>query len=65
MYNNVKLLPIGTTEPVVPQNDTLGQKHTYLHSKIQYVQCIHTREHVFTRYTSMYAIDTKFKILKF
>ena len=59
MYNNVKLLPISTIEPIVLQNDILEQKHTYLHSKTQYVQHIHTREHVFTRYTSMYAIDAK------
>ena len=61
VYHNVKTLPIGTIEPVVPQNDTLEQKHTYLHSKTWYVQ------HVFTRYrsTSMYAIDAKLKILKF
>ena len=42
-----------------------NNKHIYLHSMTWYVQHIHTREHVFTRYTSMYAIDAKLKIYKF
>ena len=65
MYNNVNLLPIGTIEPLVLQNDILEQNMFYLHNRAQYVQHIHTREHVFARYTSMYAFHTKLKILKF
>ena len=40
------------------------QNHNYLHSRMWYVQCTHTRVQVFTRYTSMYEIDAKLKILK-
>ena len=42
----------------------LEQKHTYLHSRRQYVQHTHTRIHIFTRYNSMYAIYANLKILK-
>ena len=61
MYNNVKLLPIGTIEPVASQNDILEISMLYLHNRTWFVQCIHTREHVFTIYTSMFAFNTKLK----
>ena len=41
----------------------LDQKHTYLHSRMWYVQHKHTRVQAFTRYTSMVAINAKLKIL--
>ena len=42
-----------------------GLKHTYLHSTVQHVQCIHTKGHVFTRCASMYAVNTIIKIYEF
>ena len=49
---------------IAQQFPVLEQKHTYLHSRRWYVQCTHTRIHIFTRYTSMYAIYGNLKILK-
>ena len=57
----LKLIQICTIESIVHKISYWDENITYLQIKAGYVQHIHTRVCVFTRYTSMCAIGAKFK----
>ena len=59
MYNIVKTSII---QHIMLNKMTLGLKYNCLHCKTQYVQHIHTKGHVFTKYTGMFAEYATIKI---